>query len=41
MSVHAEMPRKVNKVFAGQQLDPRGGRLDPLDPHDLQDFQDI
>jgi hypothetical protein len=32
MSVHAKMPRKVNKVFAGQQLDPGGGGLDPLNP---------
>ncbi len=32
MSVHAKMPRKVNKIFAGQQLDPGGGGLDPLNP---------
>jgi hypothetical protein len=32
MNMHVEMPREVNKVFAGQSLDPRGGGLDPLNP---------
>jgi hypothetical protein len=28
-SVHEEMLRDMNKVFASQPLDPKGGNLDP------------
>jgi hypothetical protein len=32
VSVHIEMPTKVDKIFVGQLLDPRGGNSYPLGP---------
>jgi hypothetical protein len=32
VSLHEDMPRKVNKVFANQTSNPRGGGLNPPRP---------
>jgi hypothetical protein len=32
VNMHTEMPRKVDKIFVGQPLDPRGGKSGPPRP---------
>ncbi len=41
VSVHIEMPRKVDKNFIRQSLDPRGEGSNPPKHQDHQDLQDF